>query len=87
MMQISLLGVNSKKVCTTYVVTGFRDQRPFIAKPQSLRAFASTDPVGGRLAYLLRIKNMTVGQHRNKSVGNKNDNQYPTYFSAYTMPI
>lgn len=72
----------SEQGYTTYVVTGFTDHRPFIANPQRWRALASTEPVGGRLAYLLRIKNMMVGQQRNNRVGRTNANQYPTYFSA-----
>jgi hypothetical protein len=58
------------------------DHRPFMANIQTFHALAVTLPVGGLREYLLRQRNMIIGQKMNKIVGSVNDSQKPTYFSA-----
>ncbi len=78
---------NHDRTVSTHVAKGLTDHRPLIAKTHSLSALVMTEPVGGRIAYFLRIRSMMAGQHKNRAVGRRNDSQYPTYFSAYTIPI
>ena len=62
----TLLGLarsqNSSVRILLTIVTGFKDQLSFMAKAVNLAAFPMTEPVGGRLTYLLRQKTMSCQQ-------------------------